>query len=120
MAFPEIDLETLCGGPYLDRAGKKRPIIEGFKGDMASEPTPEPDERGPIIYVGQDRAGHWLVQDDCRNMEGRFVSRSAALSFAEAERQIYHASLEIVSAPLVPLIPFGPVSPAEHVLLLAA
>ncbi|WP_342659291.1 hypothetical protein NPJ82_17795 (plasmid) [Sphingomonas sp. NY01] len=47
-------------------------------------------------------------------MEGRFVSRGAALSYAEAERQMYHASLEITSTPLIPLISFEPVSPAEH------
>lgn len=88
---------------------------------MSSEPTPEPDdERGSVIYVGQDKAGHWLVQDIGKNMEGHFVSRSAALSFAEAERQIYHASLEMASAPLVPLISFGPVGPAEHALPRAA
>lgn len=87
---------------------------------MSSQPHPEPDERGPVIYVGQDTAGHWLVQDSGRNMEGRFVSRTAALSFAKAERQIYHASLELASAPLVPLIPFGPVSPTDHALLRAA
>ena len=81
---------------------------------MSSEPTPEPDERGTIIYVGQDKAGHWLVQDSYGYLEGRFVSREAAVSFAEAERQIYHATVEMVARPLVPVIPFGPVGPAEH------
>jgi hypothetical protein len=88
--------------------------MEGPIGGMSSETTLEPDERGTIIYVGQDKAGHWLVQDSGRKLEGRFVSRDAALSFAEAERQIYHANVEIASAALVPLIPFGPVSPATH------
>ncbi len=120
MLFPGIDIEMLCGGSYLRKAGAGRSIIEGLKGDMSSEPNPEPDERGTIIYVGQDKAGHWLVQDSGRKMEGRFVLRGAALSFAEAERQIYHASLEIVSAPLVPLISFEPVIPAEHALRRAA
>lgn len=114
MHFPGIDLETLCGDSYLQEAGAGRSIIEGLKGDMSSEPNPEPAERGTIIYLGQDKAGHWLVQDSGRRMEGRFVSRGAALSVAEAERQVYHASLEIVSAPLVPLISFEPVSPAEN------
>jgi hypothetical protein len=103
----------------IERAQDAR-SIEGTEGDMSHDPDPEPDERGPVIYVGQDEAGHWLVQDGGRNMEGRFVSRSAALSFAEAERQTYHASLEIASAPLVPLIPFGPVSATEHALPRAA
>lgn len=87
---------------------------------MSSEPTSEPDGRTTTIYVGQDTAGHWLVQDSGRRMEGRFVSRGAALSFAEAERQIYHARLEMASAPLIPLISFEPVSPAEHALRRAA
>lgn len=87
---------------------------------MSSEPYPEPDERGLVIYVGQDKAGHWLVQDSSGNLEGRFVSRSAALSFAEAERQIYHATLEIAAAPLVPLVSFTPPTASEHALSRAA
>ncbi|MGF7147235.1 hypothetical protein FHS96_000844 [Sphingomonas zeicaulis] len=74
----------------------------------------EPDQRGLIIYVGQDKAGHWLVQDSGKSLEGRFVSRSAALSFAEAECQTYHASVEIAAVPLVPLIPFGPLAADER------
>ena len=87
---------------------------------MSSEPTPEPDERGLIIYVGQDKAGHWLVQDNGKTLEGRFVSRSAALSFARGECAIYHASLSIAESPLVPLVPFGPVTPADFALPRAA
>ena len=87
---------------------------------MSSEPNPEPDERGLVIYVGQDKAGHWLVQDNGKKLEGRFVSRSAALSFAKGECQIYHASLEMAGMPLVPLIPFGPVTAADFQLPRAA
>jgi len=87
---------------------------------MSSEPIAEPDERGLVIYVGQDVAGHWLVQDSCRKLEGRFVSRSAALSFAQAERDIYHARLELSALPMVPLIPFGPAAIEERMLLRAA
>lgn len=87
---------------------------------MSSTPIPEPDERGLVIYVGQDTAGHWLVQDNGRTLEGRFVSRSAALSFAKGECDIYHASLEMAGGPLVPLIPFGPVAAADRPLARAA
>ena len=87
---------------------------------MSSEPNPEPDERGRVISVGGDKAGHRLVQDVGKTMEGRFASRSAALGFAGAERRIHHASPAIASAPLVPSIPFGPVGPAEHALPRAA
>lgn len=77
---------------------------------MAVAIEPEPDERGCILYVGQDAAGHWLVQDKAGMLEGRFVSCSAALRFAEAERQQYHARVELATRPLVPRIPFGPVA----------
>lgn len=81
---------------------------------MSFPPDPEPDERGPVIYVGQDKAGHWLVQDGARRLEGRFVSQSAALSYATGECQIYHADLVLASAPMVPLISFAPVPPEQR------
>lgn len=87
---------------------------------MSSEPDPEPDERGTVIFVGQDKAGHWLVQDSSKQMEGRFVSRGAALSFAADECQIYHARMEVVVAPLVPLVSFEPVAAGVFVLPRAA
>lgn len=94
--------------------------MEGCQGVMSSAPHPDPDEHGPVIYVGQDTAGHWLVQDSGGKLEGRFVSRSAALRFAEDERQIYHAAVEMAPAPLVPLVPFGPVDAVDHALSRAA
>jgi hypothetical protein len=75
---------------------------------MSLESNPEPDQPGLIIYVGQDSAGHWLVQDSRRTLEGRFISRGAAMSYAEAERQMYAGKLEVTSRPLTPLIPFSP------------
>jgi hypothetical protein len=87
---------------------------------MSSEPNPEPDQHGPIFYVGQDRAGHWLVQDSARRLEGRFVSYLAAMRYAQAERHIYHASVEVASAPLTPLVPFTPVGSDECALPRAA
>jgi hypothetical protein len=77
---------------------------------MSCNPDPEPDEHGLIIYVGQDSAGHWLVQDSGRRLEGRFVSRSAALAHATGECQIHHARLRMASVPLEPVIPFAPVA----------
>jgi hypothetical protein len=87
---------------------------------MSSEPNPEPDRQRLILYVGQDIAGHWLVQDSTRKLEGRFVSYGAALSYAQAERQIYNARVEVASAPLTPLVPFTPVGRDECVLARAA
>ena len=86
---------------------------------MAPQPS-EPDQTGPIIYVGQDRAGHWLVQDSNKRLEGRFVSFAAAMSFARGERHLYHATVEVASSPLSPLVPFKPVGALECALARAA
>ncbi|PTW48509.1 hypothetical protein C8J25_1016 [Sphingomonas faeni] len=87
---------------------------------MSSETISEPDPAGLVIYVGQDRAGHWLVQDSRRNLEGRFISYGAAMSYAQAERDIYQATVEIAKAPLVPVIAFAPVGRDERALPRAA
>ena len=80
----------------------------------------EPDQRGLVIYVGQDQAGHWLVQDSGKRLEGRFVSRAAAISYARAETEIYHARVAIATSALVPLVSFDPVGPDERPLAQAA
>ena len=65
--------------------------------------------RHVVIKVGQDRAGHWLVQEDNGLMEGRFVSFQAALSYARAERHSFNnAEVLVVEDVLVPIIPFDP------------
>lgn len=87
---------------------------------MSSAINPEPDQPGVIIYVGQDKAGHWLVQDNGKRLEGRFVSFAAAMSYARAERDIYHGAVEIASAPLTPLVSFAPAALDERALLRAA
>ena len=87
---------------------------------MSSERGPEPDQHGLIIYVGQDTAGHWLVQDSRRTLEGRFISHGAAMSFAQAERQTYGAKLEVASLPLTSLIPFSRPRQDEYALPRAA
>jgi hypothetical protein len=83
---------------------------------MLSEASPEPDPASLVIYVGQDKAGHWLVQDSGRRMEGRFVSRAAAMSYARAEREIYHAEVAIAVTPLEPLVSFAPAAAHERAL----
>lgn len=88
--------------------------------DPAGPIIPPVIQQEPVIYVGQDKAGHWLVQDSRKRLEGRFVSYGAAMSYAQAERQIHHARVEIASAPLVPLIPFAPVAIHERALARAA
>lgn len=80
----------------------------------------EPDPAGLMIYIGQDKAGHWLVQDDTGRLEGRFVSQAAAMSFAREEREIYHGRLAMAQVPLVPSVSFVPAGASERVLRRAA
>lgn len=40
---------------------------------------------GPVLRVGRDRKGHWIVQHSRGLIEGIFVSREAALHFARQE-----------------------------------
>ncbi|MDQ8755299.1 hypothetical protein RCO27_03565 [Sphingosinicella sp. LHD-64] len=51
--------------------------------DPASPGTPGE----PILLVGQDRKGHWVVRHSLGLIEGIFVSRAAALHFAHQECQ---------------------------------
>lgn len=78
---------------------------------------PEPDSTRPVLRVGQDAAGHWLVQQDGGGLEGRFVSLAAAATFAHAEAQsIPNATIVRALTPIVPSIPFAPVEPWETAL----
>lgn len=82
---------------------------------MASKIVQEPDQCATILWVGQDRDGHWLVQENHGLMEGRFVSREAAWQFARAERHGFPgAALVETGQELVPNIPFGPVEADHH------
>ena len=84
---------------------------------MESPTDPEPDPSSSILRVGQDAAGHWLVQQDGGGLEGRFISLAAAMSFAHAEAQsIPHASIVHVLTPITPSISFAPVEPWETAL----
>lgn len=87
---------------------------------MALINDPEPDQSGSIFFVGQDVAGHWLVQESGGRMEGRFVSFAAAMGFARAERHAFHAEVVLSATPLVPQIPFTPVRADERALARAA
>ncbi|WP_294251472.1 hypothetical protein [uncultured Sphingomonas sp.] len=114
-----IDLETLYEPPYIDVRAAKLDHWRHFD-IMSADTKSEPDPKGRIIFVGQDRAGHWLVQDNRQTLEGRFISRGAAMHFAQAEREIYGAALEMATAPLTPLVPFEPARQDECVLPRAA
>lgn len=79
---------------------------------MIASLAPEPDQASPVLKVGQDCAGHWLVQDNGGKLEGRFVSRAAAMGFARSELHAFPGATIVVAAtPLVPTISFAPVQP---------
>ena len=81
----------------------------------------ESDTSGVILSVGQDAAGHWLVQESGGPMEGRFISYATAMSFARAERGSFPgATVVTTSSPLVPFIPFAPARGSAPALALAA
>ncbi len=81
----------------------------------------EPDPSGPVLRVGQDEAGHWLVQESGGRLEGRFISFATAMAFARAERHAFPgATVAVATAPLVPQVSFAPVQPWERALARAA
>lgn len=57
----------------------------------------------PTIFVGQDTAGRWLVQDRTGGIGGRFTSERAAIRFARDEAEIHHLAVAMASRPLVAL-----------------
>lgn len=69
---------------------------------MSSEPNPDPDERGTMVYIGLNKAGRSLAEESGRRMEARRVSSGVALGLAEVERGIYPANLAFAAAPLIP------------------
>jgi len=74
----------------------------------------EPDQKIRTLNVGQDAAGHWLVQDSEEMLEGRFISLDAAMAFARAERRsIPGALIAVVATPLTSRISFAPVAAWE-------
>lgn len=79
-----------------------------------SPTDPEPDPSCCILKVGQDPAGHWLVQDSAGQLEGRFVSFATAMAFARSERHGSPDAVIVVTADaLVPIVSFVPVQPWE-------
>lgn len=81
---------------------------------MISAIIAEDNPAGPIIHIGRDAAGHWLVQACGGQIEGRFVSRDAAWTFARSEaRGITGAAVVSALHPLVPAVSFAPLSADE-------
>jgi hypothetical protein len=82
---------------------------------------PEPDQPVRTLNVGQDAAGHWLVQDSAGLLEGRFISLDAAIGFARSEgRGIPGVQIAVVATPLISQISFAPLASWETALRRAA
>lgn len=74
-----------------------------------SSTIPERDPSFSVLYVGQDRAGHWLVQESHGLLEGRFISSQAALRFARGEVHAFPSATIVFTADCIePTIPFDP------------
>jgi len=75
-----------------------------------------PAEAEPeTICVGQDRAGHWLVQASGGSLEGRFISFAAAMSFARSELGLLPPSrIEVRKTPMEATTSFAPLQPWER------
>lgn len=81
---------------------------------MLSPTDLEPDPSRPVLQVGQDSAGHWLVQESGGRLEGRFISSAAAMSFARSEQSSFPGAVIVLAqSPLVPIVSFAPVQPWE-------
>jgi hypothetical protein len=88
---------------------------------MRVDADAEADGSSPTLFIGQDAAGHWLVQESTGNFGGRFVSREAAMSFARAERYRFEGDHVVLAAfPLTPAISFEPVADGERAFRRAA
>jgi len=58
----------------------------------------EADVESSFIEVRQRGRGHWSVQDGAGRIGGLFLTREAALRFAQAECDIHHGAFRL--APL--------------------
>lgn len=81
---------------------------------MSTVTDPEPDQNISTLFIGQDDAGHWLVQESGGQLEGRFISFAAAMAFARTERLgCPGVNIAVAATPLIPRISFAPVAPWE-------
>ena len=48
-------------------------------------PEPEPPSRSPLLFIGRNRRGSWVVRDQSGMRGGLFVTRAEALRYAMLE-----------------------------------
>jgi len=49
---------------------------------QSEPPSSRSATKSPLFFIGRDRNGHWVVQDQRHLRGGLFVSRAEALKFA--------------------------------------
>lgn len=77
----------------------------------ASSAISTPNRDCSVLFVGQDRAGHWLVQESHGLLEGRFISGEAAWRFARDEIHAFPgATIVFTTEWIEPTIPFEPIA----------
>lgn len=109
LEFPHNKPYPETAGPLLGPAN-----IAKEHDHMVAAITAEDDPSNIIFYVGRDAAGHWLVQANHGQIEGRFVSQAAAWAFARSEaRGIVGAAVISPLHPLTPTISFAPLGAHE-------
>jgi len=58
-----------------------------------------------VLFVGRDRDGRWVVQENHGLIEGLFINRAAAMHFAHCERHAFPAArIELASTPLTSIL----------------
>jgi hypothetical protein len=71
------------------------PQIESLKPETSE--TSEPPSRSPVLFIGRNRRGCWVVRDQWGKRGGLFVSRAEAFRYAMFETD--HCLQAIIMAP---------------------
>jgi hypothetical protein len=64
---------------------------------QSKQAEPPSRERPPVLMVGQDCHGNWVVQEQSGNCGGLFVSRDAALRYVRDENRDHQRSVVMTS-----------------------
>ena len=78
-----------------DRAQRRVPKEKIMTKSKQAEPPSR--ERPPVLMVGQDCRGNWVVQEQSGNCGGLFASRDAALRYVRDENRNHQRSTVMIS-----------------------
>ncbi|MCA1386145.1 MULTISPECIES: hypothetical protein [unclassified Bradyrhizobium] len=73
---------------------------------------PSGNSTEPIVLVGKNRFGNWVVREQNGNFGGLFASRAQALKYALCENGLHPEAIFEVSREIELIILHGP--PEEH------